>query len=579
MKKQRQALHLYNAIHMKRAIKLLLNVAACIFFLSCKQQAGSPSAATIDALALKKGNLVACGPENQQLGFVAFPISGDVSENEAFNLGLKLLHSFEYDAAEQVFARIIYRQPQCAMAYWGVAMSNFHPLWAPPTEAEITKGAKAIAIAAALRRKTAKESDYINAIAAFYNNWENLDHKARCIKFETAMQQLHQRYPDDLEAAIFYALALNAAADPADKSLWRQKKAGALLQSLYAKAPNHPGVVHYLIHSYDSPDLARLALPAAKRYAALAPSSAHALHMPSHIFTRLGHWPESIASNLASVDAAQCYATTAGLKGHWDEELHGMDYLVYAHLQRGDNASARKQMNYLLAMKAVTPVNFKVTYAFAAIPSRYMLENKLWAQAAALEVPTGIFSWNEYPWQNAIIHFTRLLGLVHTGNRKGAEGELAVLDRLRQTLLQQKDAYKAGQVAIQIKTSEAWLYWQVGEMEKSLTSMRNAAEMEEATEKHPVTPGEVLPAKELLADMLMELKQWPQALEAYEASLATHPNRFNSVYGAAKAAEQSGDVPKARHYYQLLSNLCSGIATDREEIVVAKRFLQTHTAS
>jgi hypothetical protein len=560
---------------MKQLRILFHGVAAALVLCACNQQPAGPSAEAINDLNLKKGALVACGPEDQQLGFVAFPISGSVTENDDFNLGLKLLHSFEYEAAEQVFARIIYRQPQCAMAYWGVAMSNFHPLWAPPTEPEITKGAKAIAIAESLPRKTAKESDYIFAIGAFYADWERLDHKKRCVNFEVAMERLYQKYPGDIEAAIFYALALNAVADPSDKSLARQKKAGNILQALYARAPNHPGVVHYLIHSYDSPELAGLALPAAKKYAALAPSSAHALHMPSHIFTRLGHWDDCIASNLASVAAAQCYAESAGLKGHWDEELHGMDYLVYGYLQKGDNASAQKQLDYLRAMKQVTPVNFKVAYAFAAIPARYLLENKLWADASNLDVSTEIFSWSDYPWQKAILHFTRLLGFVHTSNLDKAKKELTSLNALHHQLLQLKDAYKAGQVAIQIKTSEAWIQWKQGQMAAALATMRLAAEMEDQTEKHPVTPGEVLPARELLADMLAELQHWPESLQAYEATLQKRPNRLNSLYGAGLAAERSGNSEKAHHYYTALTKVVSGTISDRPEVNAATRFLQS----
>src|SRR5688500_15993879 len=356
-----------------------------ILNVSCKEntkQQFSPQ--LISDLNLKKGNVISCGLSGNQFGTVDFQTSCGSGVQEDFNLGVKLLHSFEYDEAEKVFAKIIDRQPDCAMAYWGVAMSNFHPLWTPPLEPELKKGSKAIEIAQSIRDKTARETEYINAIATFYKDWPTVDHRTRSLNFEKSMEALYKDYPKDKETAIFYALALNAAADPADKTFAKQKQAGTILNALYPEGADHPGIVHYIIHTYDSPELAHLALPAARRYASVAPSSAHALHMPSHIFTRMGLWKEGIHSNLASVASAQCYADSAGIKGHWDEELHGMDYLVYGYLQKGDNANAKKQYDYLNTISVVSPTNFKVAYAFAAIPSRYVLENKMWKDAANL---------------------------------------------------------------------------------------------------------------------------------------------------------------------------------------------------
>lgn len=556
------------AIFLQRASLILF----CLTALSCKEKSTPPSPETISALNLKRGNLITCGPSTQQLGSLAFAISGSSTVKESFNLGLKLLHSFEYDEAEKVFAGIIDEQPACAMAYWGVAMSNFHPLWTPPSVDELKKGSKAIAIAQAIPERTGKEAAYIDAIAAFYTDWDKVDHPNRCLNFEMAMEKLHTTYPDDHEAAALYALALNAAADPADKTYQKQLKAGAILQALFPGQPDHPGIVHYLIHTYDAPELAARALPAARKYAVVAASSAHALHMPSHIFTRLGLWDEDIQSNLASVSSAQCYAQTIG-KEHWDEELHGMDYLMYAYLQKGDNTRAKQQLDYLTAMREVHPVNFKVAYAFAAIPSRFLLENKQWAAAAGLKPPTANLVWDNFPWQKAMIHFTRLMGSVHTGNQTAANTELQALNRIHDTLIAQKDAYKANQVDIQIKTGEAWIYWKTGNKEEALRRMQLAADMEDKTEKHPVTPGEVIPAREFLGDLLLEMNSADKALEAYEADLQKHPNRFNGLYGAGLAAAKIGNTEKAGYYYKQLLAIADTTGSNRPELAAVRKEL------
>ncbi len=430
--------------------------------LSCKDKNSFLSQEVINEMNLKRGEVISCGPSQKQFGFVEFNISCSGKVKDDFNLAIMLLHSFEYDEAEKMFANIIDEEPDCAMAYWGVAMSNFHPLWTPPTETELKKGAKAIEIAKSISQKTKRETDYIDAIGLFYKDWDKVDHQSRCINFEKAMENLYVKYPNDKEAAIFYALALNAAVNPADNTFAKQKKAASILNTLYPGEPNHPGIIHYIIHTYDYPELAELALPAARKYASVAPSSAHALHMPSHIFTRLGLWSECINSNLESVSSAQCYAQEAGIKGHWDEDLHGMDYLVYAYLQKGDNDLAKKQWEYLNTIKEVYPVNFKVAYAFAAIPARYVLENKLWKEAAELQVHQQNFPWKNFEWQIAIIHFTRLLGSVHLGDINSAKTELQELNRIYKSLKEQKDEYKANQVLIQIKTSEAWILYKEG---------------------------------------------------------------------------------------------------------------------
>ncbi len=545
-----------------------------IAFFSCEQKSVTPTKEVINTINLKRGDVIFCGPEDKQFGALSFKFTGSDKVKEDFNLAIKLLHSFEYDEAEKVFAKIIDEEPSCAMAYWGVAMSNFHALWAPPTEAELKKGIKAIEIAQSIPGKSEREKDYINAIHAYYKNWQSTEHRNRCLQFESAMQQLSEKYADDKEAAIFYALSLTAAADPADKSFAKQKKAGEILNALYPKEPDHPGIVHYIIHTYDSPELAHLALESAKKYASVAPSSAHALHMPSHIFTRLGMWDECIKSNLVSVSSAKCYAEEAGIKGHWDEEIHGLDYLVYAYLQKGENDLAKKQWDYLKSIKEVSPLNFKVAYAFASIPSRYLLENKLWTEAADVKAHAVDFPWQKFPWQKAMIHFTRSLGSVHTGKLNDAKAELKNLYAINDTLLNQKDTYKANQVLIQIKSCEAWIKYKEGKNTEALTLMNLAADMEDKTEKHPVTPCEVLPARELLGDMLLQMNQPEKALEAYAANLKMRPDRFNSLYSAGVAAKLSQQPEKAKMYFQQLLSSANSSTSSRSELATAKTYLK-----
>src|SRR6187402_2390205 len=338
-------------------------------------------------IGLKRGSVISCGPQDGEIfGSVSFDATVPAQFQKDFNTGIALLHSFEYDEAEKMFAKVIDGAPGCAMAYWGVAMSNFHPLWNPPSQTELQKGLQVVELARSIKNKTKRESDYIEAIAQFYEHAAEIDHRSRVLKFEKAMADVYRLYPDDKEAPVFYALALNAAVDPADKIYSRQRKAFELLEPVFQQQPLRPGIAHYIIHNMDYPGLAELALPAARKYASIAPASAHAQHMPSHIFTRLGLWDECIKSNLVSVSSAQCYAEKAKL-AHWDEELHGLDYLVYAYLQKKDDASAKQQLDYLESIYEVTPANFKVAYAFAAVPARYALERKDWKMAAGLQLP------------------------------------------------------------------------------------------------------------------------------------------------------------------------------------------------
>jgi hypothetical protein len=450
----------------------------------------------LQSINLTRGEIALCGSGEGQFGKVGFDVSCSEKVKANFELATALLHSFEYTEAEKVFAKVIDEDPDCLMGYWGVAMSNFHPLWAPPTKDELEKGSNIIKLARTRESKMTREADYLEVAATLYDDWNNLDHKTRLLKFENASEKLFQKYPDDKEAAIFYALALRAASDPTDKTFVKQRKAGDLLTAMFRSQPDHPGIAHYLIHIYDYPELADLALPAARKYASIASASAHALHMPSHIFTRLGLWDESISSNINGTTAAKCYAENAGIKGHWDEEIHGIDYLVYAYLQQGRDQLAKEQMDYLGSIETVFPMNNKIAYTFAAVPSRYALERKDWEAASTLELKSN-FPWDNYPWEGSLVSFGRVLGAVHLHKPDVAKAELERLKENYKKLVDNNKAYEANQVQIQIKASEGWIDFSEGHNDKAIALMTEAAIMEDATEKHPLTPGEVVPAREL----------------------------------------------------------------------------------
>jgi len=548
---------------------LYLGVFSCI--IGCQNQK-QESNLELQSLDLLRGDIVLCSGE--QFGEVSFSLSCKYSVRETFDLAVSLLHSFEYDEAEKAFVKVIDADPDCAMAYWGVAMTIYHALWAAPKEKDLIKGSKIIEIAEAIP-KSIREQEYLDAISVFYKDWDKIDHSSRELAYQKKMENIHKKYPDDSEAAIFYALALNSTANPADKQYQNQQKAGQILESIFPNQPNHPGIAHYIIHNYDNPILAHLALPTARKYADIAPSSAHAQHMPSHIFTRLGLWDESIQSNLNSASSAICYAEENLMEGHWSKEVHALAYLVYAYLQKGDNVKAMEQYEYIKTMNIVSPNwdHRAAAYPFAAIPARIALENKRWPKAAKLTLHSSNIQWDEFPWEKAIIHFARILGCANTGDLQVAEKELVILQSLHQQLLDKEEQYKADQVLIQLKASQAWIQLAKDKTEEALILMQEAASLEDKTEKHPVTPGEVLPAKELLGDLLLSLNQPSQALEAYEMNLKRNPNRFNGIYGAAIAAKDMGDKEKARLYFEKLLNLAKSSHSDRSELKEARAFI------
>jgi len=514
----------------------------------------------------------------EKIGKVNFVVSCSTASQSQFNRAVAWLHSFEYGESERAFNDIAIGDPKCAMAHWGSAMSLYHQLWAPPSPAALEKGTRAVQKAKQIGAMTKREREYIDAIAQFFDDWKQVDHPTRAARYEHAMARVYRRYPSDREAGLFYALALNAsalAAAPMDKTYAKQKKAAAILNRTLRLEPEHPGVTHYLIHSYDYPPLAQFALAAARRYAGIAPSSAHALHMPSHIFTRLGLWDEDVATNIKSENAAKNYARKNHLAGAWDEQLHAMDYLAYAYLQQASDRQARAVLDELKAIQKTDPENFKCAYSFAAIPARWALERRNWSEAADLKVEPIEFPWERFQWAEAITHFARAIGAARNGDANRARVECEKLAEAQKGLVGAKDNYDwATQVEIQSRAAAAWLAKAEGKSGEALRLMRSAADLEDSTDKHPVTPGAVLPAREMLGDLLLELNRPADALREYERSLANSPNRFNGLAGAARAAHLAGDRLLARRYYQKLVRICALADGDRPELQRARKFLR-----
>jgi hypothetical protein len=381
---------------------------------------------------------------------VKFPVTCGPAAQKAFSHATWMLHSFWYPEADKAFAEITKSEPGCAMAHWGVAMSHWYPLWYPPNAAALKAGSEAVEKALAAQPKTEREKDYVTAIAAFYRDNDKLDHRTRAVAYEKAMEQVYQRYPEDREAAIFYALALNATALPTDKRFANKKKAAEILNKVFTEQPNHPGVAHYLIHSDDTQELAEAGLPAAMCYAKIAPEVPHALHMPSHIFTRLGLWQQSIESNTAAHDAAVAYVRkTLGEGGFDGETVHTMDYLEYAYLQLGQDKEAKRVRDELLGYNKIDGANLPMAYAVAAIPVRYALERRDWRAAAALSEPQISVPLEKFPWAVAMVSYGRALGMANTGDAAGAQAEITKLQALKDKLLEAKDTYWANQIEVQ----------------------------------------------------------------------------------------------------------------------------------
>jgi len=488
-----------------------------------------------------------------QLGHVEFEVSCNRQAQASFNEAVAWLHSFEYQRAEATFEEVLDRDASCTMAYWGMAMSLWHQLWAtPPNPVDLAKGAKYVRLGQANASKSDRESGYIEAISAFYTDVDKLDHRTRALAYQKSMAELHRSHPDDREARIFYALSLLATASPTDKTYKNQLKSGALLEAVLDDNPEHPGTSHYIIHSYDYPELAEQALPAARRYAEIAPASAHANHMPSHIFTRRGLWRESIATNLNAAAAGRAFAQSRDMKGRWDEEIHAISYLMYAYLQGAEDTKAREILEDTRSIEAVQPVGIKVAYPFASNPARFVLERQAWSDAASLTASPEWFPWESYPAAHAITYFARALGAARSGNLEQATAELKTLRKLRQALPADASAYWHAQLEVQTNAAEAWIAHAEGRKEEALILLRFAADLEDSVDKLPITAGEVLPARELLADMLLEQDDAAKALEEYKTVLQAAPNRFNALFGAGSAADRMGDEVQARFYFEAL---------------------------
>ncbi len=502
----------------------------------------------------------------EKVGQVHFPVSCSPAAQQEFDRAVALLHSFWFDASAKAFAAVTQMDPGCAMGHWGEAMALLfspNPFTGTPTPKTLQEGCPAVERARTATPKTQRERDYVGAVESLCQDRDKADQRARLVAYQQAMERLSRTYPEDREAAIFYALALNVTASPADKTYANQLKAAGILEKVFTEQPNHPGVAHYLIHSYDYPPIARRGLSAARRYAGIAPAAPHALHMPSHIFTREGFWKESIGSNLASAAAA---------KNHFDQ-LHAMDYLAYAYLQEAQDVAAKRVLEEAGAIRKVTPEHFVTGYALAAIPARYALERRRWADAASLTLQPMDFPWDRFPQSEAVLIFARALGAARSGNAASARRDMDRLQTLHDALVAAKQGYWAEQVEIQRQVVSAWLVRAEGKQEEALMLMRAAADREDKTEKHPVTPGPIVPARELLGEMLLEVNEPALALKEFEATHRVEPNRFKGLHGAARAAELSGDRDKARTYYANLLALSEKADSERPELKEAKAFL------
>ena len=511
------------------------------------------------------------------LGRVSFETSCEPDADAAFRHGLGWLHSFEYQQAARAFAQAAAADPRCGIAHWGVAMSYYHPLWAPPSSAELESGGNALAAAREARPGSEREQAYVDALETFYREADTVDHKTRALAYSMAMKQLHERYPQDNEAAIFYALSLVAAGTmDKDPGFGKEKEAGAILNRVLALEPDHPGVAHYLIHSFDYPALADLALPAARRYAGIAPASPHAQHMPSHIFVRLGLWDEAIKANLASEAASRAFAKSQGLPDSSSERLHAMDYLAYGYLQTGQDGEAAQVLTALNAIQRADPPVFTVAYAATAIPARFVLERRSWKEAALLELRDNVRDLAplaDFQWAEAHVLFARAVGAARDGNAGAARAEAAKLKAIEESLTVPPGSYDwRAQVAIERQIADAWLAYAEGRKENAARLMRAAADQDDATEKHPVTPGAILPAREQLGELLLELGRPEEALTEYEASLKRAPRRLGGLYGAARAAKGARDMAKAEAYYARIVELTKNADGMRAEVAEARTF-------
>ena len=503
-----------------------------------------------------------------QLGRVVFPVSCNRAAQKRFEHAMAVLHSFWWEEGDRAFGEVLTADSTCAMAYWGMALNAWgNPFVGGPTGSALAKGVDAAARASALPARTARERGFISATAALYRDAESTANSARLRAYADTMTRLYRDFPEDVEVAIYYALSQVATAPRTDTTFAQQKRAIAILEPLFARHPNHPGLAHYVIHATDTPRLARLGLNAARRYARIAPAAPHAQHMPSHIFVRLGLWNETIASNWKSYQAGYDYAQAMGIPGTM-EEFHAMDYAVYGYLQRGQDSAARAAVTK--AMRAKPSLKGLISdYNRTAMAARVPLERDDWAAAAELRTPAESLG----PVATALFRFTRALGSARSGQANAATAEVKALDSIATALERKGEPYWSRVVRIKHDAADAWVHLASGDTTRALSLARAAADSEEVTDKHQVTPGELLPARELEGDMLLITGQYREAGASYRATLARERNRARSMFGLARSAELAGDRGGARDDYREFLRLMAKADGDRPEIATAKAFL------
>ncbi|MGQ0681746.1 hypothetical protein [Bradyrhizobium sp.] len=489
-----------------------------------------------------------------KLGKVHLETSCKPAAQKLLDQGMLYQHSFWYRASKQKFEEVLKADPNCAMAYWGIALSLLYNPHAPPPPANLPLGLEAVQKAKALNAKTQRERDYIDALAQMYVDYDKIDHRSRVQSYLKAQEQVALRYPKDVEAQIGYAITLNVAASPTDKTYANQLKGAALLEPIFKRLPDHPGVAHYLIHLYDYPAIAGKGLTAARRYAKIAPAAPHAQHMPSHIFTRVGYWKDSIAANAES-------ARVAKLDGEQHDQAHGMDYLVYAHLQLAQDKKAKAVIDEMNAIEFKID-RFVGPYGIAASNARYVVERGDWKAAAELQPRQ-----TKYPYADAVTYFARVLGKARSGDPAGAKPDVEKLSELTARLKEAKDAYWSEIVGIQQQVASAWVLYAEGKHDEALKALSAASDAEDRTEKHPVTPGPLAPARELYAAMLLDRGMATEALAAYEAVLVKEPNRLAAYVGAAKAAGKAGIGDKAKQYSAKVMALTKDADSQRPEVM------------
>jgi tetratricopeptide (TPR) repeat protein len=517
---------------------------------------------SVAALALSSSRpLVAQSDVDQQLGSVHFQTSCNELAQRRFDRAMRYQHSYWYVPAKEVFEEALKADPTCAIAQWGIALTLLdNPHNAIP-QSNLAPGLAAIQKAKAMGAKTERERDYIDALMLMYADYDKLSHVQRIRLFRDAQEKIAAKYPDDDEAQIAYAITLNTSADPNDKTYAQQMKGAAILEPISQRLPRHPGVTHYLIHLYDYPETAAKGLEAANRYAKIAPAAPHAQHMPSHIYTRVGYWKQSIDSNIASVKAAKAEKSVGNY-------LHAQDYMVYAHLQLGQDKQAQAVIDDMIQESDFKAGVLGAHYALAASPARYAVERGDWNTASQLQVRPSSF-----PFVMAISHFARALGAARSGKPDAAKPDITKLAELRDKLREAKDTYWAEIVDIQRQAAAAWVLHAEGKYDEALKAMSAAADAEDKTEKHAVTPGPLAPARELYGEMLLERGMVKEALAAFEATKAKEPNRFRGFLGAAQAAEKLGDKTAAKANYEKLLALTAGSDSDRPELAAARKFV------